>query len=112
MGHRQQRFLVREPDPLSLSRNRPDLRVDRLAGLTTEIRAVGTTSYLDIMLGLAVVLFAVIVVLTAKLPRSIGFLMPYLASASSSSAGSSGHAASPPAIPCRSIPVTDSSSSQ
>ena len=36
---------------------------------------IGTTSYLDIMLGLAVVLFAAIVVLTAKLPPSIGFLM-------------------------------------
>jgi hypothetical protein len=36
---------------------------------------IGTTSYLDIMLGLAIILLAAIVALTAKLPRSIGFLM-------------------------------------
>ena len=62
--------------------------------------------------GLAVILFAAIVVVTAKLPGPIGFLVAISGPASSSSAGSSVHAASPPVIPCRSIPVTDSSSSQ
>lgn len=36
---------------------------------------IGTSSYLDFLLGLALVLFAVVIVQTARVPRPIGYLM-------------------------------------
>lgn len=36
---------------------------------------IGTTSYLDFMLGLALVLFAIVIVQTARVPRPVGYLM-------------------------------------
>jgi hypothetical protein len=36
---------------------------------------IGTTSYLDFLLGLALVLFALMIVQTARVPRPIGYLM-------------------------------------
>src|SRR5438034_2175299 len=35
----------------------------------------GTTSYQDFMLGLALVLFAIVIVWTARVPRPVGYLM-------------------------------------
>ena len=36
---------------------------------------IGTSSYLDFLLGLALVLFAIVIVQTARVPRPIGYLM-------------------------------------
>jgi hypothetical protein len=36
---------------------------------------MGTTSYHDFMLGLALVLFAIVIVWTARVPRPIGYLL-------------------------------------
>jgi hypothetical protein len=36
---------------------------------------IGTTSYLDMMLGLALILLAMIIVLTATVPRPVGYLL-------------------------------------
>lgn len=36
---------------------------------------IGTTSYLDFLVGLALVLFAIVIVQTARVPRPIGFLV-------------------------------------